>query len=475
MTPTTARSARRLAAACSISAAAMLSAVGCGGGGNGRGAQPLTADDFARRNGVTTGDVRGNGQTGETLVGPSDAANGDPVRPQPPTPPPASGDNGPSGISPAVAQAVPGPVDLDPTTRPSSRPAGGGVAEALKGGDGVWVPIGSVVMEVNSQPIYSHRVLQMLEKPLSAEAKRNNPAQFKQVAAQLIGQQVQALKQEELEVAAAEKNLGTQDKSIADNLTMQWRAKQITAAGGSLEMARKRYRDEGQDFEDEVARARRRYLVQLFYSKKVFNLVAAPAYAIREYYQQNLDKEFTTHARLRFRVIRIDPAGSKPKTFVNKDEAVAFAEQVKKRAATEDFGKLADEVLADGSGGRAGTPKNDYWIQPGSYRYEAVEKAVGALRPGQVTDVIQEGGLLFVAKLDDVQEAKVKPFDDPEVQDTIAQKLKGQQVQAMRERHIRELERSAVTQYKPGKMEEMLEVAMRRYPEWAGPKAAIGP
>jgi hypothetical protein len=459
-----------------------LLVAGCGNGSNG-GPQPLTAEGFAARNGVSIDD-RSTGQPVD-IGGVLPAYDSDSERIRVPAAPVSSDPQvqRPTGIRPAIQQGVAeltpqpttqtsaAPLRIDVAAAPRTQPVGAATNPALA--DGVWLSVGSVVMEVNSHPIYSHKVLQSLERALATEARRVDARQFRQVAAEMIARQVEVLKRSELEVAAAEKALTAADKQLADNLTVNWRQKQITAAGGSVEMARRKARDDGQDFEEMVAERRRFFLVQIYYQKHVYGNVSATANEMREYYERNREKEFTTYARTKFRVIKIDPVKQR---FTSRDEAVTFAEKVRERAvAGEDFGKLAAEVMQDGSDGRVGTAKSNYWLDKGNYSYESLENAVRAVKPGEVTPVIMEKGLYLIGKLEDLQEAKVKSFDDPEVQESISTKLRGQQIQAIRERRIRQLERESVTQYKAGQLEEMLETAMRRYPEWAGQKASATP
>ena len=56
------------------------------------------------------------------------------------------------------------------------------------------------------------------------------------------------------------------------------------------------------------------------------------------------------------------------------------------------------------------------------------------------------------------------------MQEAITEKLKAQQIQAMRERHVRDLQQTAVTVRKEGAMKSLLEIVMSRYPEWSGAK-----
>lgn len=464
-------------------------AAGCGGGNGQPAARPLTAEQFAARNGVSLDDGRSAGQPVER----SGAVPYDTERTRLATPRNGNGDAGlsnpapearPQRISPAVTEAVSRPYSAQagvegiggPGTRPASAervdlPSPSRVpstAPAAAEGGPRSLDVFFVVKEVNGQPIFSDKVLGVLEKPLAAEAKRNTRDNFAQLAAAYLAKQVSAYEQEELEVAAAERALDAADKQLAQAVTMQWRQRQETAAGGSREMARRRAAADGWDFDDLVKQQYRLHLVQLYYQKRVMPLVQVPAADIRAYYERNKDKEFSTPGRMRFRVVRIDRQSPK---YASQDAAAAAAERVRDKAGNADFATLAaDPQYNDDptSRERGGYVREDGWVPAGSYRFEEVEKAVAAVRPGGVTNVVQAGPYLFVAKLEEVQEAKVRPFEDPQVQDKIAGELRRQQITAMRLQHAKALKDKAVTQDKPGAMDTLLAIVMQRYPDWAG-------
>jgi len=450
---------------------------GCGGNGE-QTARPLTAEQFAVRGASIPPD--GGRLTGAPVdqAGPIRHYDGTgrPADPQQPSAANPSPQGTPRSISPVIDQTVKSPyqadgnaaaslppattrVDLASTTRPAAP------APAGDNGGPRAVDVGFVVMEVNGKPIYSDKVLSALERPLAAEARNKSPDGFRALARQLLEQQVQLYKRDELEVAAADLALEPADKQLAQALTTQWRQQQITAAGGSLEVARQKARDGGWDFDDLVQQEYRRKLVQIFYQKRILPKVFVPPADQRAYYERNKAKEFSKPGRLKFRVIKIDP---REPGFVSNDAAYQLAQDVQKRAQTEDFAKLADEINKDGRGGAVGLPDSGGWVDANSYHSEKVEQAVAQLQPGQVTDVIEgEKRQLFIAKLEAIQQATEQPFDDPKVQEAIAQKLRSMQFNVLREAHVRQLESNAVTRRNEGKLDDLLELVMRKYPQWS--------
>src|SRR5947207_1971420 len=131
-----------------------------------------------------------------------------------------------------------------PTTRPSTRPAVGQSS-------GTFMYIGTVVAEVNGQPIYADKILAKIDTELSVKAPLLEPSEFRQAAMNAIEKQIKyeiALGQE---YAAAQRNAGEEDRQRAEALTGIWRQKEIIKAGGSEAVARRLSLDrDGVDFDE---------------------------------------------------------------------------------------------------------------------------------------------------------------------------------------------------------------------------------
>jgi peptidyl-prolyl cis-trans isomerase D len=254
-------------------------------------------------------------------------------------------------------------------------------------------------------------------------------------------------------------------------MTTQWRARQITEAGGSVELARQKFAAEGLNFEEAVRERYRFHITQVYFQKKLMPRIQVTADDMRRYYQLNKDKEFTDHDAARFRLIKIDPkliGGADA-----KDKAVERARELRARATKgqEDFAELAKfshDAHLSKTGGDVG------WVQRGAYSLEKVEKAVFALQPGQVTDIIVEGGAFYIAKLEELKNGFVNPFNSQAVQTEIHDKLQRMQFRTMREAQQADLERGAIINFDPQRMDVALEMAMQRYPQWAAAGAGAG-
>jgi parvulin-like peptidyl-prolyl isomerase len=106
------------------------------------------------------------------------------------------------------------------------------------------------------------------------------------------------------------------------------------------------------------------------------------------------------------------------------------------------------------------------FIERGALRDHEVEEAVFKLQPGEVSDIIQDNGDFFVAKLEEKRIGTVRPFEDPKVQDEIRETLRREQFRTMREQIQEELKKNALVQGNDQMMNTALEMAMQRYSVW---------
>lgn len=382
-----------------------------------------------------------------------------PLRPQ------AFRDTRPTAVPPRPATA---PVAIAPATRPQAP------ATAPTISLGSYMTLGLVVAEANGQPIFADKVLAHLDPELSAKARQQDmtPATFRRIATGLIKDQIELEIFEELEFAAADRASTDEERNQASALTTNWRQKEIIRHGGSLAVTRQFFADRGKDFDEEVQDQFRKYLVLIHYQARVFPLVSVTAEDLRTFYNQNVEKLFAEKAQVRFRVIKVQVRGDKPK-------AMETAKDLLRRAKEEkDFGALAtayndDPVLrrnagwvdmstvtsADGS-----TKREPAWIERGTLgKLEAVEKAAFELEVGQVSDIIDTADGLFIAKLEDKKGGKVKAFEDPETQDFIYRKLRTEQQKGLRDRERAKLLATSVSRKDEKSMQMAVDMAMQRY------------
>jgi len=374
---------------------------------------------------------------------------------------PAS-DNSGRPISATVREAVRPPEavadDAGPaTTEPTTQPAGGNTTA-------VDLVIGSVLGDVDNNPIYADKVLAVLERPLEAEAKKYDAAHFRDVAADLIQRQVMEFIHADVEFTAAKRNLESKDADLATQETVRWRQEQIAHAGGSVEQATRKAIDDGTTLDELCQEHYRLIMTQLYYQRRVIPQIQISASDIRQYYEENREKEFTQPALVRFRVIRIDDAGN------GREYALAKIERVRDRInAGADFAQVAGEVNDDAALLKnQGDPQPGQWMSKDAFVSDAVDRAVWALQPGQMTGIIDDGNSLYLAKLEQRTGGTTRPFEDQDVQDSIRETLRRQQFNVLREQVRQKLEKEAAIHLNPDMMEVALDMVMQRYPQWSG-------
>jgi parvulin-like peptidyl-prolyl isomerase len=344
------------------------------------------------------------------------------------------------------------------TTAPSTQPTGGNTTAV----DEV---IGSVLGDVDSEPIYADKVLAVLDRALAAEAKKYDAVRFREVAADLIQRQVMEFIHADVEFTAAKRNLEKKDDELATQETIRWRAEQVAHAGGSVELAKRRAIEDGTTLEEMAREHYRLTMTQLYYQRRVVPQIQISAADIRDYYQANRDKEFTQPALVRFRVIRIDDAsaGDHEKAI---DKINGLRERIESGA---DFAQVAGEVNDDALLlANKGDPQPGQWMNRGAFVSKPVDDAIWNLQPGQMTKIIDAGDSVYLAKLEQRKGGKVQAFEDQDVQEKIYETLRRAQFNTLRQQVRDELEKKAAIRLNPDMMEVALEMVMQKYPVWAG-------
>lgn len=376
---------------------------------------------------------------------------------------------------------APGGAPLTPSTQPSVLTApvpayGTGQTAGAPGSgpttrvwtEGSYLELGAVVVNVNGTPIYANKVLSAVQGALAAEARNLDEERFRMAAEDEIHRRVDTLVRSELEFAIAQRSLSKEDKDIADRLTQKWREDQINQAGGSVEVAKQRARAEGTDFDELVQENYRVQMRRVYFQKKEFPKIQITANDMRQYYDKNESKLFSEPDTARFRLIKIssDQVGS---VELADQEIHEIRDKVTHGKA--DFAELAGSMNSDSmllkNKGDVGMGQP---VERGSFAIEEVEQAVWKLKPGEVTQVIRVGDDFYLARLDEKHLGKVRPFEDEAVQNEIRRTLEGQQFEQLREERVQELMRNAIIYPDPPFYTPVIEMAMEKYPEWAGKK-----
>jgi len=371
----------------------------------------------------------------------------------------------PPGTDPAAATAERGAAEqkaVDAAT--AAAPV---VGDAVA--SGVYMTVGGVLAQVNDTPIYAHTVLALLDKELAARARDMDPDQFRRYAADRIIRQTQELIGDELDYSTALRTLSKDDVALAHQIAADSEQAKVKQAGGSMELARRRAAEDGYDFDEMMTRDYRQIVVGIYRRREIEPRVQVSAQDMREFYAAHGDQLYGDKDRMQFRVIEIDPArmgGKDPRA-----AALAKIGSIRdKAAAGQDFAALAStENHDDGLRASGGDPGG--WMERGSYRVDAVDRALWSLQPGGVTPVVEADGVFYVAKLEDKHVGRTRPFDDPTVQDDILRRLTQQQLAALRDR-VRDAALADAVCTPPDEIERRLntalEMVMQKYVRWVG-------
>jgi parvulin-like peptidyl-prolyl isomerase len=227
-----------------------------------------------------------------------------------------------------------------------------------------------------------------------------------------------------------------------------------------MEEVRKRFRDQGQTYDEAAKEEYRRNLVRVFYAKKLVPRVQVTADDMRRYYDRNLDSQFTQHDTLTFRVIKIttQAMGSDALARKKADELAARANR------GEDFATIAGEINHDPMLLRAKGLTGP--IDRGAYKLEKVEAALLAINPGDSTPVVTDVGGYYIAHLEARTRGRVEPFEENSVQRRVYETLQREQLARMRRDFEGQLLKDAVVAKNDSIFATAVSMAMQNYPKW---------
>ncbi|HEX8339404.1 MAG TPA: peptidyl-prolyl cis-trans isomerase [Tepidisphaeraceae bacterium] len=402
--------------------------------------------------------------TGDNFYRPKDqpgALPPGPVRQPEEAPPPSVTDQARRADDLRVAtEQIPTPNPSDPTTAPAAATPPVSPKPPTAYAPGQYLTIGGVIADVNGNPIYADDVLRAVAPVLAARAKDSDPAAFKSLARNEINTQVDDLIRAEVEFAAADRNTTQQEKELAKRATTDWRTRIITKYKGSVEEARRSFREQGRTFDEAAREQDRTNLVRVYYSKKILPRIQITATEMRAFYEKNKETLFTDRDKLTFRLIKITPEA------IGSDQAAQerVNELAAKAANGEDFAALAGSINNDPyllkSAGLVGP------IDKGAYKLEAIEAALWPLNVGQITPVIKIEKAYYLAKLEDKHTGRVLQFQEDLVQRKMTEAIKGEQFTKMRREMEASLRKESVVSKNPAMYESALGMAVQNYARW---------
>jgi parvulin-like peptidyl-prolyl isomerase len=292
---------------------------------------------------------------------------------------------------------------------------------------------------------------------------------FENSARQKIEEQISVLRNDELEVAAAEHSLDPKQIAIAKELVRRWREMQVAEAGGSEQVARARAEQAspGEDFQDLEDEQYRSYLWEVYKAYKIDPDIQFTAEDERQYYNQHI-AEFTTPTKATIILIECDPQriGSEAK-------AKARLQDIRKRAMNgEDFAAYAhEENDLPGAAGPQGTGGLLTDIKPNTLVFTKVDHQIWKVPIGQISDVIADSGAFYMFKLLSRDIGSTRAFADAAVQEYIKRRLSALALNQQREAEIEKLNEEGIADPLDPKMIDVaVEMALQNYPIWSKQK-----
>jgi parvulin-like peptidyl-prolyl isomerase len=438
------------------SSLALLGLIGCAGGGP----KELAPDRFYREQPVGTNEPkhvledRPNVIYNDVHLDLMNKNPQDPFHLKEPTLPEENVTAVSTPSSELAAMQTTRPVGMQAATQPAPR-------SSIKPSSGEYMTVGAVVVEINGQPIYADKVLQSLDAEFASEAKQRDERSFRVFAENEIKNQVYRFVNDELIYAQAENVLSKDEKDLAEQLTMIWRARQVTENGGSLEQTRAKFAAEGLDFNEALNEKKRQNMTAIYIEKKIRPKVQVTAQEMRQYYDKHVNTEFSEPDTVQYRLITISVSKSG-----SKQDALRRIQDVAGRVQKgEDFESLATKFNDDARLARAGGLEQP--MQKGALKSEALDKAVFATQQGQLTGIIDGGDAYYLAKIENIKPGRTQPFDDPKVQTSIKDTLQKQQMEPLLARERDKRLANGVMVPNPPLFEPVLEMAMQKYPQWS--------
>lgn len=429
--------------------------------------QQVTADQFVQPNLQPQGQPSGIDQAGE--LNPQNPRLPPTFQPSapPPRPPVASPLPTRVGISHDVSSVIQTPEQQ--ARAPLATQPGTQAPVEASVSSGQYMPLGGVVAEVNGTPIFVNKVLRLVGPTLRNDARSMDVDHFALAARDEIEREVGYLESDELEFAAAQRNLETSDQKFAADLTTSYRLQLVTDAGGSEEVARRRAAANGDDFDELVRDHYRTFMIQVYYQRKYLPQAEPSAQDMRDYYREHVAKDFSEPSEAVFDLIKIDPALMHSDSAI-EDKRLAF-QQAKlahdRSVEGSNFATLFAEFNNDpGLSALTNGTGNMGVMQRGSFNIPQIEDAVWKLQPGETTDVIDVDGVLYIAKLESRKIGVVRPFEDEDVQTQIYHEIQRQRLADLREDEQRRLRAESITTEYPSMLQTALDIAIQNYKAW---------
>jgi peptidyl-prolyl cis-trans isomerase C len=223
--------------------------------------------------------------------------------------------------------------------------------------------------------------------------------------------------------------------------------KRIVEHRAIADLAKKEGFDKKTEVKEQLEFLLNDYLAQEYLKKVVLKDIVITEEEIKKHYQEN-EKTYIYPAQAKARHILIKVAPNAPEE--EKKKAKEKAEGLLKKVKDgEDFAKLAGEFSEDQAtqkkGGDLGYFSKGRMVKP-------FEDAAFALKPGQVSEIVESQFGFHIIKLEDLKEARVRSFE--EVKEMVKSQIQLKRNKEKQEEFLKNIYKEAGVEIHPEKLQE---------------------
>jgi peptidyl-prolyl cis-trans isomerase SurA len=280
--------------------------------------------------------------------------------------------------------------------------------------DGLPTPSGGFALTIGEQTVTAEEVIAPVFEKLAIAAQKTSFEQFKQIAEPAVEQQVNLRISDCILYSKAKKDAGEQIDAELDRATTAEVRRFVMDFGGDYAKAEQALKQMGMDWGKFEQFQRRRILSQSYLAQQMPDRDQPVSYnEMINVYNNTKDKLYTTPASLQFRLIDIEPAiltnvdANKPRLEQAKELAGKIYDRIKQG---EDFEQLAKEYSLGLHAAQGGLWRK---VDPESMAspYDVLVTKAQTMKPGEVTQPIENLNHIFIMQLVDYQPKSVEPFE----------------------------------------------------------------
>ncbi len=294
--------------------------------------------------------------------------------------------------------------------------------------------LNGVAAVVNDKVITKDDVEQFSLRALQAAARQTRTQEaFEQKQIEIFRDSLEILIERELILREFE----TAGYNLPETIIEDYVNQQVREEFGDRISLVKTLHQRNQTFESYRKDIRDTFVITTMTRKNVTQTLVISPKRIEKFYQENLSR-YQVGDRAKVRVIVVEKARHA------RGEPLRIATEATRRArASEDFGKLADELSDDARRNKGG---DRGWVEnKESDLRKELRDFVFQGKAGDVSDPIDAEGAIFVVKIENRELAHQRPLS--EVREEVEQTLKSVETERLRKKWIAKLKAKSLVKY----------------------------